>query len=142
MFSNWFFCWGGRHSFVLCFCTLFVLIKRATGAYRSCHSLQNNGSDSLWLLFTKRAKERRAKEWFALFKSGVEKKTSHSFFSPCFSPLYAQNKRANSSGRSLQKDWKKQFALLKEWIALSLPRNVWFTRKPKEQIPNPAFIVT
>ena len=31
---------GGRRSFALCFCTLFVLIKRATGAYRSCRSLQ------------------------------------------------------------------------------------------------------
>ena len=35
-----FFVGGGRHSFVLCFCTLFALIKRATGAYRSCRSLQ------------------------------------------------------------------------------------------------------
>ena len=41
---------------------LSVFTKRATGAMRSCPSLQNNGSDSLWLLFTKREKERRAKE--------------------------------------------------------------------------------
>ena len=80
------------------------------------------------------------KEWLA----------SNSFFSPYFSPFYAQNKRVNRSSslfvkddirsrHSLQKKQRERFALWKEQIALLLSKSDWFARKTKEQIPNPAF---
>ena len=70
---GWFYPGLGINSFAL---SLFSLLLPST-------LKKSNWSDSLYI-----------KELFALFKEWF---TSNSFFSPCFSPFYAQNKRANQS---------------------------------------------
>ena len=63
-------------------------------AIHSCHSLQKSEEPkSDWLL----------KSDSLVLRVGVEEKTSNVFFSPSFSPCYAQNKRVNRSCRSFKK---------------------------------------
>ena len=95
--------------------------------FPSCHSFKkSDGSESPLLLFTKRAKgANRAKVQSTIcsFKSDllflrvhVEETTLNLFFSPCFSPFYAQNKRVNCSSSFFSlfvKDWIAPVTLLK-----------------------------
>ena len=78
-----------------------------------------------------RAKERRAKERSALFKSGLcsflKRKLEIHSFHPAFPLFYAQNKGANRSRRSLKRV-KKRFALFCQKMSAS-------HEKPEREFP-------
>ena len=86
---------------------------------------------------------------------------SNSFFSSCFSPFYALNKRAMGlefnlwffvriarffrvirSCSSLQKEWKKRFTLLKERSALSLSNKWAILTKNQRAKSQPCSLIT